>query len=239
MILGIMQPYFFPYIGYVDLINYTDRWVVFDTAQYIRHGWMNRNRILHPKSGWQYIIVPLRKHSRDTLIKDIVVSDYLGWKSRILGQIMHYRRKAPYFRDTYRLVEECMDVGETLLSRLNVAILDRVCHHLGISFRYEYFSEMNLELSSVEAPGDWALRIAEALGAEEYANPPSGIDLFDPQRFGELGIKLTIRNIPALEYRCKGYQFIPDLSIIDVLMWNPVERIKDYLDAHRSHQGTN
>ena len=65
MRLGIMQPYFFPYLGYFDLINSTDRWIVFDTVQYIRHGWINRNRILHPNEGWQYIIVPIMKAKRE------------------------------------------------------------------------------------------------------------------------------------------------------------------------------
>ena len=75
MKLGIMQPYFFPYLGYFDLIHSVDKWVVFDTPQYIRHGWVNRNRILHPESDWQYIIVPLKKHPRNTPIKEIEIAD--------------------------------------------------------------------------------------------------------------------------------------------------------------------
>ena len=229
MTLGIMQPYFFPYLGYFDLVNCSGRWVVFDTAQYIRHGWVNRNRILHPKEGWQYIIVPLKKHSRDMLIKDVEVSEDPGWRSRILGQIQHYRKKAPYFTETYRLVEECLEIEESLLSRLNVAILDRVCQYLDIPFEYVYFSEMNLDLGPVEGPGDWALRISEALGAEEYVNLPGGVGIFDPLRFEEVGIRLTIRNLPAFEYTCRGCEFVPGLSIIDVLMWNPPEKVRKYI----------
>ena len=97
MKLGIMQPYLFPYLGYFDLIHCTDRWIVFDTAQYIRHGWINRNRILHPTSGWQYFIIPVKKQSRNTPICDIQVSDNPGWRARVLGQLEHYRKRAPYF----------------------------------------------------------------------------------------------------------------------------------------------
>ena len=122
IILGIMQPYFFPYLGYFDLINYTDRWIVFDTVQYIRHGWVNRNRILHPKEGWQHIVVPLKKHSRDTTIKDIEISKEPKWRKRILGQSQHYKKKAPYFYETYQLIEECLTIEECSISRLNVAI---------------------------------------------------------------------------------------------------------------------
>ena len=89
MVLGIMQPYFFPYLGYFDLINRCDKWIVFDTPQYIRHGWINRNRILHPQQGWQYIIVPVKKHKRDTPINQIEIVPPALWSPRILGQLMH------------------------------------------------------------------------------------------------------------------------------------------------------
>lgn len=230
MQLGIMQPYFFPYLGYFDLINYSYRWIVFDTVQYIRHGWVNRNRILHPKKGWQYIAVPVKKHSRNTVIKDIEVSQDPKWRKRILGQIQHYRRTAPYFHETYQLVEECLAAEEHSLSRLNVAILDNVCHHLGISFEYEYFSEMELELGPVEGPDEWAIRISEAIEATEYVNPAGGIAIFDSSKFEARGIRLTIRNLPSLRYPCPGYEFIPGLSIIDILMWNLPDKVKEYLD---------
>ena len=236
MILGLMQPYFFPYLGYFDLINYSDRWIVFDLAQYIKLGWVNRNRILHPKEGWQYITVPVKKHSHDTLIKDIRVSDGPKWRKRILGQIQHYRKTAPYFRESYQLVEECMTIKNRFLSNLNVAFLDKVCSYLGIPFEYEYLSDMSLELGPIKGPDDWALQISYALGAKEYVNPPGGVSFFNPIRFEALGIKLTIRNIPLLEYGCGNHNFVPMLSIIDVLMWNPPEKVKYYLDKNKTQR---
>lgn len=233
MKLGIMQPYFLPYLGYFDLINCSDRWIVFDTAQYIRHGWMNRNRILHPKEGWLYVTVPVRKHSRDTAIKDIEVGADPKWRPGIQGQIQHYKKRAPYFRETAALVEECLRAKEHSLSRLNVAILEKVCVHLGIPFQYDYFSDLRLDLGPVDGPGEWALRISEALGATEYVNPPGGEAIFDRSKFEAAGIKLTIRKLPPLEYDCPGYEFIPSLSIIDVLMWNSPEEIGQHLEAHK------
>jgi hypothetical protein len=234
MKLGIMQPYFFPYLGYFDLIYSSDRWIVFDTVQFIRHGWINRNRILHPKEGWQYIIVPRKKHERQTAIKDVKISADPKWSPLILAQIEHYQKGAPFYEETYQLVAECLAVKESSLSRLNVAILEKVCLYLGMSFQYEYFSEMVLELGPVERPGDWALRIAELLGAREYVNLPGGEAIFDPSRFKAAGIKLNIRNLPHMEYKCRGYNFVPGLSIIDVLMWNPPDKVKGYLDEHRT-----
>lgn len=237
MKLGIMQPYFFPYLGYFDLINRADRWIVFDTAQYIRHGWVNRNRILHPQTGWQYIIAPVQKHHRETPIRDIRVSAEGAWRRRILGQLQHYRKTAPFFAATAALVEECLAAESTWLARLNVKALEAVCRYLSIPFNYGIFSEMNLTLPPVNSPGEWALRIAEALGADEYINPPGGAALFDATAFARSGIKLTIQKPVEFVYACVRYQFVPDLSVIDVMMWNPPEKIKAFLDANAKAEG--
>ena len=234
MRLGIMQPYFFPYLGYFDLIHRVDRWIVFDTAQYIRHGWVNRNRILHPSEGWQYVIVPLVKHRREAAIKDVEVKDPSEWRARVFGQIMHYNRHAPFFRQTYQLVEECLAADERSLARLNTRILARVCAYLGIAFDHAAFSEMALPIGQVEGPGDWALRICEAAKADEYLNPPGGEELFDPAKFAAAGIRLRIQEPVEFSYECPGYKFESNLSVIDVLMWNSAEKVKTYLDSHRA-----
>lgn len=233
MKLGIMQPYFLPYLGYFDLIQSVDQWVVFDTAQYIRHGWVNRNRILHPTSGWQYIIVPLKKHHRDTPISEIEVAQTGDWRARIEGQLQHYRRRAPHFEAVMTLVRDCLAVPETSLARLNVASLAKVCAFLDIPFTPHYHSEMKLALGHVDEAGDWALRIAEALGAREYINPPGGQELFDPTKFATSGIRLTFQRPIEFTYDCRGYQFEPSLSIIDVLMWNSPEQVRTFFAERR------
>src|SRR6516164_5585189 len=110
--LGVMQPYLFPYIGYFDLTCRVDRWVVFDTAQYPRHGWVNRNRILHPVRGWQYIIAPVVKHHRAARICDVQVIEDRAWCKHIEGQLAHYRRRAPYFDVVMSLVRDCLSVRD-------------------------------------------------------------------------------------------------------------------------------
>ncbi|MBN2310965.1 MAG: WbqC family protein [Candidatus Hydrogenedentes bacterium] len=233
MRLGIMQPYFFPYVGYFDLMNCVDEWVVFDTAQYMRRHWVNRNRILHPSAGWQYITAPVRKHHRDTAIRDILVQEGAAWKGVVLRQLDHYKKTARRrFDGTRQFVEACLDTDEPSLSALNTRILEMVCERLGIACRFSIFSEMDLPLGPVEGPGDWALRIAEAMGAEEYVNAPGGEGLFDEAAFARAGIRLIIRHLPPFEYACPGYEFVPNLSIVDALMWNSPEEIKDYLDRH-------
>jgi len=233
MKLGIMQPYFFPYLGYFDLINYTDKWIVFDDVQYIRHGWINRNRILHPSDDWSYIIVPVR-YTRGMHIREVTIAEDGKWKKRIVGQLQHYKRKAPYYGGVMDLMEDCLALEDHRISHFNVFALRKVCAYLGIYFDFAIFSEMNLNLENIDGPGDWALRISQVVGANEYANPPGGEALFNKESFSASNIKLTIRNLPPLIYDCPGYKFIPNLSIVDVLMWNAAETIKNHLDQHRN-----
>ena len=230
MTLGIMQPYFFPYLGYFDLINRTDRWIVFDTPQYMRAGWVNRNRILHCREGWQYIIVPIKKHKRETPINEVEAIDSPDWRRKIINQFTHYRGRAPFYHETISLLEECLGGVEKNLSRMNTLILGKVCRYLGIPWKHEVLSEMNLKIGPVEGPGDWALRISEAVGAREYLNPPGGVKLYDSERFASCGIKLTIQESFEFQYNCPNYVFEPKMSVLDALMWNSPEDIKSYLD---------
>jgi hypothetical protein len=230
MKLGIMQPYFAPYIGYFDLIRRCDQWVVFDSVQYIRHGWVNRNRILHPRKDEQYVVVPLRKHSRETLIKDVEIAPGDEWRSRICGQLQHYRRKAPHFRAVVDLVSSVLELNTPSLSHLNVWFLQQISARLGLRFNFQVFSAMNLALPEITRPGQWALEISAALGATEYINLPGGKDLFDAAEFNARGIKLTIQEPTDFGYPCPGYNFVPGLSIIDVMMWNSPEEIMGRLN---------
>ena len=97
MKLAIMQPYFFPYIGYWSLIKQTDHFMIFDTPQFMRRGWIERNRILKQQGDWQYISVPLEKKPLDTPINQMVIRSNESWKEKIKNQLMHYKKKAPYF----------------------------------------------------------------------------------------------------------------------------------------------
>lgn len=237
MKLAIMQPYFFPWLGHFDLINWADEWIVFDTAQYMRHHWVSRNRILHPTAGWQYITVPVRKHHRDTPINQIQIAMETDWRERILRQLQHYKREAPYYKQVIGFLEECFSAATPSLSETNVLTLRKTCQRLGITTSFRVLSQMNLVLEGViEGPGDWALEISRAVGAGEYINPSGGAALFDESKFAAHNIKLIIQSFTNMIYSCGAYQFEPGLSIIDVMMWNSPEQIKHYLDTWRSRQ---
>lgn len=234
MKLGIMQPYFFPYLGYFSLIKHTDKWIVFDTVQYIEHGWMNRNRIIHPNQPCDlYITIPLRKHTRNTKIKDICINTNESYKEKILAQIWSsYKKRAKYFQPVYQLIEDVLSYETDSLVQLNVYSMKKVAGYLEIPFNYEVFSQMSVEIEEVHDAGEWALNISKALNADTYINPPGGVNLFDPQKFKKAGIQLEFLKVHLRPYEQKKRQFIEGLSIIDVMMFNSPEKVNQMLDDY-------
>lgn len=231
MILGIMQPYFFPYLGYFDLINRSDRWGVFDIVKFAPKSWMARNRILHPTEGWSYIKLPVKKAPLGTIISEIEVKNMDDAFKRIMGQIQHYKKSAPYFRQVEDLIGEAFARAPSAnLVDVNVQSLIVSCEYIGLDFDYFICSRTNLELPEISHAGQWALEISAALGAKTYINPPGGENIFEPNEFRARGVELEIMPPIDFEYECGPYEFEPNLSIIDVLMWNSPEVVKSYLD---------
>lgn len=231
MKLAIMQPYFFPYLGYWQLIQASDTFVLMDDVQFIRHGWIERNRILKQDGGWQYVAVPLEKHSHKEAIRNIVARDGFDWKAKLLDQLSHYRRVAPHYREARKAIEEVIESAHSRsICRIDGAILRGLCKVLGVERDILIASECGLDYSQVSHTGEWALRISQQMGASEYINPIGGIDLFDAGQFSEAGIALTFLEPEPVAYE-RGGAFIPRLSIIDVLMFNGIEGTKPLLGS--------
>ena len=230
MKLAIMQPYFLPYLGYFALIKHTNKWIVFDTPQFIRHGWIERNRILKPNEGWQYLKVPLEKHNRDVAIKNVKIRNTENWRQKILAQINHYKKKAPFYRETIDLIEEIFAFETDSISEFDVYALKLICGYLGISFNYSVFSEMDLNIGNINEPDEWALEITKALNGKSYYNLPGGFGFFDKTKYDQNNIDLRFLKLNLVEYDQKRNSFEEGLSIIDVLMFNSVADICLMLD---------
>lgn len=227
-----MQPYFFPYLGHFHLIGQVDVWAVFDTAQYIRRGWMNRNRILKPPGeGWQYINAPTKRSPRCSVIKEVELATDTDWRARLMRQLLHYRKRAPFFEDTIALVESSLDNDEPTLARLNVRILAMFCAKLGIPFKPVFLSGIDADPGPLTSPGERILAIALNLGAKHYLNPVGGAHLMDSSAFRSAGVELEIQCYENLVYDTGPYVFEPGLSIIDAMMWNPIGKLRDNLLA--------
>ncbi len=233
--LGIMQPYFFPYLAHFALIAKVDHWVVFDVTQYTPKSWLNRNRVLHPSRAWMYVTVAVQGSSQSKLIREVMLNSPEETLASIKGKLGHYRRDAPHYDEVVRLVERTFsERSDDSLVALNVSSLRTVSEYLAINFDYNICSDMGLDFSRVEHPGQWALRIAEQLGAKEYVNPLGGAHLFRPEEFDAIGVRLCFVDLPAMSYDPKPYQFVPSLSVLDVLMWNHPRDVRRFIDERSS-----
>lgn len=230
MKLAIMQPYFFPYVGYYSLIKNTDKFIIFDTVQFIRHGWIERNRILKPNEGWQYIQVPLVKHNREVLINELEIRNSEPWREKLKAQLQHYKKRAPYYAECMDVIDACISLQTDSIVDLNEHILDVTCQYFGINFDCQIFSKMDLVIDEVKEADEWALNISKAMGVNEYINPPGGKEFFNREKYLQKDIELTFLGNNVQQYKQRRETFEPGLSIIDLMMFNDVSSINAMID---------
>lgn len=230
-----MQPYLFPYVGYFQLIARVQRFVLLDAVQYIRHGWINRNRILKPAEGWQYFVLPLQAHHQTDPISSIQYQPEPGHRQKLLRQLEHYKKKAPYYNQTMELLQQCMQYAENGVARFNLYCLQQTCQYLGIDTALELSADLPLDYSRVQHAGQWALEITRQLGGTAYCNPVNGRDLFAPDEFAAAGIGLQFWEASLPAYSQRRPVFEAGLSIIDVMMFNSPAQISAMLREGTLH----
>ena len=232
MKIAIMQPYLFPYIGYFSLIKNTDFFVFFDTPQYIRKGWINRNRILSANGDITYFTVPIQKAYRNTPINKIIVSNNYDWKMKTLGQLNIYK-KAPNYGRVIDLVKGIFNTDTMLISDLAIKSIVKTCEYLDIDIKYDIFSKMNLALPEVKEPDEWALYITKELGYNTYINPPGGMSFFNREKYQINDVDLQFLVQEIIPYRQNREVFIPALSMIDVMMFCSCNEINEMLCKYK------
>ena len=232
MRLGIMQPYFYPYIGYFALIAHCDEWEVFDISQFTRKSWMTRNRILNPHKPWVYVNAPVMGVVRGQRTCEVQLKDRQSLLADLLNKLSHYQAHAPYYEAVVAMVRGSFEaVHEESLTELNLQTMRGVCDYLGIPLRFRVSSREPHDYEITHA-GSWALEISKRRGAAQYLNPIRGRELFVKEEFDQSGIALMFLQPYPFEYETRPYPFEPGLSILDVLMWNPPEKVRDALMAH-------
>ncbi|MDN7244596.1 WbqC family protein [Planococcus shenhongbingii] len=232
MKIVLMQPYFFPYLGYFTLLKKSDLFVVFDTAQYIRRGWVHRNRIIGPNGEPTYINALIIKAPQDTPIHHIQLNDLDRWKQEVLRKIEVYKYSAPNYREVYQLVEQCLNVPVSYLADLNVHCLHAVSDYLEIPRNIIRLSEQNLSFDDIHKPDDWGLKISQYYGAETYINAPGGQEFYNKDKYEKHHIDMLFYKTKLTPYNQNLPAFQPGLSIIDVMMFNTKKEIHQMLDDY-------
>ena len=226
-----MQPYLFPYIGYFQLMHAADRFVVYDDVAYIKQGWINRNRMLLDGEA-AFFNVPVKHASSFTTIRDTLVDDSVQnrrWAEKLLKTFDQAYRRAPEFARVFPLIEAVLGRPTSRVADLAVASLKAVAGYLDIRTAWVDSSTVygNAHLKGEER----VLAICRVEGATEYVNAAGGRNLYASDRFEAAGVRLRFAQPRPIAYRQFTAPFVPWLSIVDVLMFNRPEKVRQYLDA--------
>jgi hypothetical protein len=229
MKIGIMQPYFFPYIGYFQLINAVDKFIIYDNIKYTKKGWINRNRFL--QNGCDAIFsLPLKKGSHQLNIFERQISDDFN-PTELLSLFKGSYLKAPYYKEVSVLLEVIISYDHDNLFHYLHNSISEICRYLEIDTEIVISSELDVDHSLVSP--DRVFALCESVGATEYINPIGGVDLYDKSQFLIKGIELGFLATNPIHYKQFKDPFLSSLSIIDVLMFNSKESITQLLGEYQ------
>lgn len=221
MKLAIMQPYWFPYLGYFQLIRCADVFVIYDNIKYTKRGWINRNRILENGAAG-LISLPLKKAPDSADIRERRIAEQFDHR-HLVRRLSNAYRRAPQFPATMELLESLVQYPDDNLFAFLRNSIGGICGHLGIDTKI--VTSSSVDANHALSGQDRVLDLCRALGASTYINPVGGVDLYDAEAFAAKGIDLRFLRSPAIAYPQFSAPFVPMLSIIDVMMFNAVEAI--------------
>jgi hypothetical protein len=229
MKLGIMQPYFFPYIGYFQYIAASDKFIFYDDVAFIMRGWINRNYIrLHHKK--HLITVPLANASPNRTIREVEIAMTQEWQGKILTILRQAYAKAPGFENVFPLIETLFKAEYSGIAELAKASIRLVCSYLDLAIDFVDSAEVynNSHLKREQ-------RVIDILKNENFPAcivPLGGKDLYDKDYFKNHGIDLFYIKPVIEEYSQQAREFLPSLSIIDVLMFNDKNACREMIRKH-------
>ncbi|MEK8180240.1 WbqC family protein [Flavobacterium buctense] len=226
---AIMQPYFFPYIGYFQLLNAVDTFVVYDDVNFIKKGWINRNNILVNEKPYLFTVA-LKSASQNKLINEIELDDHSNWRTALLKTIHLAYGKAPFFGQVFPLIRDIIEQKGTNLSEWIVYSLQKISSYLSIETKIIISSEIEKD-NSLKGQ-DKIIEICKKLDATHYINALGGLALYDKSTFSANQMTLQFIQSHPIVYTQFKNAFVPHLSVIDVMMFNAPEKVRQLLDQY-------
>jgi hypothetical protein len=227
MKLAIMQPYFMPYIGYFQMIKAVDRFVFYDDVNFIKNGWINRNRILINGQP-SYFTLQLKDASSFKLINDISFTDN---RNKLLKSISISYSRAPYFKIVFELIERCLLIDTDKVACIAINSVIQVSKYLKLKTVFEVSSMKYADSRGLDRTHR-LIEICKRNNATTYINAIGGADLYEKGFFKEHKIDLSFMKSREMGYQQFNNDFVPWLSIVDVLMFNSIEEVQTMLDSY-------
>jgi len=227
MKLAIMQPYAFPYLGYFQLLQAADRFVLLDDVTFIKQGWINRNRILGPHGPLRFTL-PVEGAGSHRRLCDLHLTATTRWRDKLLRTIEQTYRRAPGFERAWPVVEASLRHPERRLTGWLRHSLEQVCGALGVTT--PMISAAAVHPAGGDRGLDRVLEICRREGASEYLNAEGGRALYPARAFAARGLRLRFVEHHPRPYAQGGGPFVERLSIIDALMFNSPAELARLLD---------
>ena len=224
--VGIMQPYFLPYIGYWQLINHVDEFILYDNIKYTKKGWINRNRYLSNHSDAMFSL-PLKAASDFLPVTHREIAGDFD-VDKLLRQFTEAYRKAPFFKDHFPIIEAIMKFPERNLFTFIHNSIRQICVFLDIQTPVTVASCLKVNHASLRAE-EKVVALCHAVNATDYINPIGGVELYDKKYFEESKLNLRFLKARNIPYTQLGAEYVPYLSILDIMMFNDVKTIQSYL----------
>jgi hypothetical protein len=229
MKLAIMQPYFLPHLGYYQLMAAVDKFVLYDDVNFIKGGWINRNRILL-RGRAHFITVPLLGASPNKKINGILLAPRPHWREKMLRTITQAYRAAPYFDKMFPLLRAVIEFPAERLADFLFHSLVRLKEHLNVGA--ELVASSSRYGNENRKGAERVLDICRKEDAHIYVNAPGGRALYDAGTFSRRDLQLRFLESEAVEYSQGGETFSPSLSIVDVLMFNSPAEVQSLLGRY-------
>lgn len=219
---AIMQPYFLPYIGYFQLMAAVDVFIVYDNIQYTKKGWVNRNRML--LNGTDSVFTLALKKDSDFLdVRDRSLSDTFD-RAKLLNKFYGAYRRAPYFSKVLPLIEEIVKCEHQSLFEYIYTSIEKIKNYMGLECEFRVSSTIDIDHALTAQ--DKVIALCKKVGATTYINPQGGVNLYDCSSFNSNDITLKFLRSRLVSYTQFTNEFVPWLSIIDVLMFNSGDEVK-------------
>lgn len=230
MRISIMQPYVMPYLGYFQMVAAVDEFVLLDDVNFIKKGWIHRNRIL--LNGEPHgITIPIAGMSQNKWIKDSMVADTDDWRPKLLVTLQHAYAKAPHYAEVYPLLERIINRKGWSIADMAEESLHWVVERLGLPVKVLRSSQLGLG-EGLRAQ-ERIVAIAKGRGATTYINSIGGWELYEPGPFQAEGMELRFIKMGDAPYaQWPGQPHVPYLSMIDVLMFCSPEQARALLPLH-------
>ena len=235
MKLAIMQPYFFPYLGYFSLIDSVDTFVVYDDVNFIRRGWVNRNNFLGKQGVYRYTL-PVKKASQNEKISNLSISEFQSQKKRFLTSMEHSYKKAPYYERVSALLNLIYSTNDDNLSNFLTRSLQHIIDYLGISATLLRSSELHIAKNTISQAR--IIEMCKELQASTYINAQGGAELYDSTSFSSENINLEFINFEGSEYKQHTENsFVSNLSVIDGMMFNSPSELLSIIKRYSLNHG--